>query len=128
MRVNSNVKAGGISIDHGRATKGLRVKSKVIAGLSTLLLALSLAQDFVHADTSQEQARKEREFQAYVRPAQDAQQRAVEEAQQEKVRAERQAESDFKAAMHKAKHDAEPEGPRFLNRIVSSGALCRPDV
>ena len=32
MRVKSNVKAGGIDINHNQTTKGLRVKSSVKAG------------------------------------------------------------------------------------------------
>lgn len=107
MKVKSNVKAGGISINHGQAARGLRIKPKVTAGLVATLLVLSLAQALVLADTSEEQARKERQFQACMRPAKNAHQRAVKEAQQEKARADRQAQDDFKAAMHKAKHDAE---------------------
>ena len=33
MRVKSNVKAGGIELNHNQTTKGLRVKSKVKAGI-----------------------------------------------------------------------------------------------
>ena len=32
MRVKSNVKAGGASLNHNQSVKGLRVKSKVKAG------------------------------------------------------------------------------------------------
>lgn len=72
-----------------------------------ILLVILLAQVFVFANQSEEQARREREIQACMRPAKDAYQQAVRDAQQEKIRAERQADVDYKAAMHEARHDAE---------------------
>lgn len=54
----------------------------------------------------EEQARREREFQACMRPAGVAFQKALSEAQQKLKQAEREAQQDYNAAIRKNKSDA----------------------
>jgi hypothetical protein len=89
-----------------------RLGAKAVLAAAALAFAVSFAAQArpVPAQSwrnwREAQARREREFQACMRPAGLAYQRALSEAQQNLKKAEREAEQDYSAAMHKAKSDA----------------------
>ncbi|HEX8499294.1 MAG TPA: hypothetical protein VF659_01790 [Pyrinomonadaceae bacterium] len=121
MTVTSNVKAGGVHTDHGRAVKGLRVKSKFKAGTTAALLVLSLAQAVTTSaqhgrEWHEQQARREREIQACSRPAEDAYKKAVDESRHAKRLAEQKADAVYREAMRNAKTEAARTAARRAKR------------
>ncbi|HEV2860053.1 MAG TPA: hypothetical protein VGX48_03535 [Pyrinomonadaceae bacterium] len=119
MKVKSNLKAGGTTLNHSRSVNGLRVKSIGI------LLVLSLGQLPVLAnprDDQAEEARKQRQFQTCMRPAELAYQKAIKEAQHNLKMAEHAAEGDYREAMRNAKSDAARTAAREAKRRAEKKA------